>query len=131
MKKKTTTTTKSTQTQTRRRGNPAWYKGMPSANPKGRGKGHRNKYRLPELIAAINAVEDEDRKSLLKHFVRTAFKSDRILVAIMKKLVPDLKALEAVVSTMDMSTEQAESIREKLRQRFDLSEKPKSEDEAL
>lgn len=64
---------------------------------------HTKKYKLQDLIVAIREVEDAiaidpentTEDDLLIHFVRRAFKSDSVLKDIMKKLLPDLKHVEA------------------------------------
>ncbi|KKL20814.1 hypothetical protein LCGC14_2451700 [marine sediment metagenome] len=65
--------------------------------------GFSAKYKLQDLIVAIKEIEDErainpdelSADSLMEHFVRRAFKSDSVLKDIMKKLLPDLKHVEA------------------------------------
>lgn len=87
-----------------------------SGNPKGRPK---NTSISEELRAAIKRVEAERGVSLFEHFVRRAYRSDAVLVAIMRKLVPDLKAMEALVAGVEtMPDEVAEGIRAAMRERF-------------
>ena len=52
-------------------------------------KGRPKKPEIEELRKAIKAVEEEKDKKLLEHFVRRAYKNDAVLVALIKKLVPD------------------------------------------
>lgn len=59
-----------------------------SGNPRGRPKGATGY--AADLTRAIRTVEKEQGKSLLQHFVERAFKSDKVLAAVAKKLIPDL-----------------------------------------
>ena len=68
-----------------------WQKGQ-SGNPKGRPQ--RPEVQL--LREAITQVQIEEKKDLLKHFVRQAFKDNNILTALMRKLVPDMRYVESV-----------------------------------
>jgi hypothetical protein len=61
-----------------------------SGNPSGRAV---NPWRQ-ELESAIRTVEKRKRKKLMVHAVNQAFKNDIVLVAILKKLLPDLKIEE-------------------------------------
>jgi hypothetical protein len=47
-------------------------------------------YNLEELRQAINTVEKRKRKKLLEHFISRAYKSDKVLIALLKKFVPDI-----------------------------------------
>jgi len=47
-----------------------------------------------ELDDAIIEVGSKKRKQLLEHFVERAFIDDTALIALMKKMVPDLKAID-------------------------------------
>jgi len=62
-----------------------------SGNPKGRPKGSKSEFSVVELREAIKQVEAEKRKSLLKHAVTRAFESDHVLIALLKKLIPDVQ----------------------------------------
>lgn len=68
-----------------------------SGNPKGRPRGATGY--AADLTRVIRTVEKADGKSLLEHFVKQAFKSDRVLIAVVKKLLPDLKAVESSVKS--------------------------------
>lgn len=89
-------------------------------NPEGRPKGSRNKYSIADLHDAIKGVEEEKGKKLLTHFVEQAFEDKNVLVALMKKMLPDLKSVEALVADFRsaMDDEMAEAIRNKLLERF-------------
>lgn len=66
-------------------------------------------YKIQDLIEAIEEVEDDiaiDPKNmsddcLLTHFVRRAFKSDAVLKDLMKKLLPDLKHVDADIDVTE------------------------------
>lgn len=49
----------------------------------------KRKPEIDELRKAIKAVEKEKGKNILKHFVERGLKNDSVLVALIKKLVPD------------------------------------------
>ena len=68
-----------------KRGNPNWQKGK-SANPKGRplGTGY-----ITLLEDAIKEVEKEKKKSFFRRVIERAYISDSVLVAVLKKFVPD------------------------------------------
>jgi hypothetical protein len=75
--------------------------------------------KLDNLLKAVRNVESETRKNLLEYFVKRAFKSDKVLIALMKKLHPDLKSIEQIVYPTDaMEKKEAEEIRKKLAERF-------------
>ena len=62
-----------------------------SGNPNGRPKGATGI--AADLERAIRAVEKEEGKSLLAHFIKKAFESEKVLIAVMGKLIPDMKAI--------------------------------------
>jgi len=66
------------------------------ANLKGRPKGARNKITVAifdELLKTMKEVEKSETiskgKSIIKHFVERAYKSDAVLCSFMKKIIPD------------------------------------------
>jgi len=63
-----------------------------SGNPSGRKTGGNTK--VHALQHAIREVEKKKGKSLLIHAVEQAYKDRGVLIAILKKLIPDLKAVE-------------------------------------
>ena len=71
-------------------GNPNWKKGV-SANPKGRPKGTT---RTNLLMDAIAKVEKRKKKKFLLHAIEQAYDDPKVLIAILKKIIPDLKAIE-------------------------------------
>lgn len=62
-----------------------WKKGQ-SGNPNGRPSKARD-----ELNVIIKTVERRKRKKLLTHFVNRAYEDDTVLVALAKKILPDLR----------------------------------------
>jgi len=66
------------------------------ANPNGRP-------RNPEFAALRKAIEkveaEEDKIPIFEHFVREAYKDTTVLAALMRKLLPDLKMVEADIKT--------------------------------
>lgn len=75
---------------------------------RGKKKGFTHKYKLQDLIVAIKAVEEELEISpdatdseLMIHFVKRAFKSDPVLKDLMKKLLPDLKHVDAEIDVTE------------------------------
>jgi len=91
-----------------------------TANRNGRPKGSKNKYSIKELMDAIKEVELETGESLLKVFVMKGYADKTVMIALMKKLLPDLKSIEGVMANFEASMEDevAKSIQEELLQRY-------------
>jgi len=77
---------------------------------------------IKELLLAVRAVENDghNRGPLLEHFVRRAYSNDAVLLGLFKKLIPDLKSFDALMTVMQdkMSPELRDAIRGKLLDRF-------------
>ena len=64
-----------------------------SGNPGGR---HANVWH-DELEESIKIVQKRKRKKLLIHAIERAYKNDRVLVSVLKKLLPDLRTIEGEI----------------------------------
>ena len=69
-----------------------WEKGK-SGNPNGRPKTGLSE--LENLRAAIKTVSAQKRKDLFTHFIEQAYESDNVLIAVMRKIIADMKHIEA------------------------------------
>jgi len=97
-------------------------KGHDPRRHKGRQKGSKNRYSIAELWDAIKKVEGgKGKKKLLVTFVEQAYDNPVIMTALMKKLLPDLKAIEGMIATFEssMSDKTAAAIQDKLKERFE------------
>ena len=65
-----------------------WEKGV-CGNKNGRPK----KPEIHALREAIQKVQKERKSDLLEHFVRQAFEDNKVLVALAKKIIPDLSSI--------------------------------------
>jgi hypothetical protein len=77
-----------------KRGNPNWGKGI-SGNPNGRPPVPE----IKEFREALDRAKKTHNKSLLDHFVERAYKSDVVLVAASKKILPDKVEQENIGET--------------------------------
>ena len=69
-----------------------------SANPDGRPKGSRNKFSMARLEEAMEAEEKlagvESQPSVFQQFVRMAYINPGVMIALMRKFVPDKQQTE-------------------------------------
>lgn len=90
-----------------------------SGNPYGRrpGPGRPRSELNDAFIAAIKKVEKKSKINLLQHFIERALKDDSVLINVMRKLLPDLKSLDALIGVVEdrMDPDEAAKIREAIR----------------
>jgi len=108
-----------------------FQKGHPKTPGSGRPKGSKNKLSINELKEAIAKVENKKGKILLQHYVERAFENDRVLMNIIKKLLPDLKSIEVLGEVLSGSLPEEEVValqnafKERLKERFNVAAKSK------
>jgi hypothetical protein len=87
-----------------------------SGNPYGRPVAPRGELN-DAFIEAIKQVEKNKKKNILAHFVERALLDDTVLINLMRKLLPDLKSLDALIGVIEdrMAPDEAAKIRESLR----------------
>ena len=86
-------------------GKTRWKKGCKPPNPKGRPKGASE---IDILKQAVKTVEKVKKVSLYQFAVERAYQSDVVLVALLKKLVPDqneVKGEGMLIVTFDKQDE--------------------------
>lgn len=87
----------------------------------GRPKGSSNKFSITEMQKALKRVAKElGKKSAYDHVARQFFTDNTAMIALMRKLLPDLKAIELIslFTNVAADTEEAEVIRKKLLERM-------------
>ncbi len=73
------------------KGTQGFTKGI-SGNPAGRPKGSKER---DYMLEAKAEVEAKKKKSIYKHAFERAYEDDRVLIAMLKKLVPDMAYIES------------------------------------
>jgi hypothetical protein len=59
----------------------------------GNANGRPPRPEIAQLRKALEKVAKDQDSDLLEHFVKRAYKNDRVLVALAKKIIPDLSAI--------------------------------------
>ena len=75
----------------KKRGNPAWQKGV-SGNPNGRPEKSK-KFSMVEFVRAVQKVEEDKKKLLYVHLVEQAFIDNRVLIALIPRIVPEVEVV--------------------------------------
>lgn len=73
------------------------YKPGQSGNPKGRPKGALDKWKK-ELESAIRRAEKAKDQKFLDRVMEKAWDSETLMIAIMKKIVPDCKSADQTIN---------------------------------
>lgn len=63
------------------------------------GKGSPKKPEIEQLRQAMEKVQKEQDCTFLEHFVRQAYKDNKVMVALGKKIIPDLTASKTDLTT--------------------------------
>ena len=71
----------------------SWKRGQ-SGNPAGKNENPT----VAELKKAIATVQKTKDCSLLEHLIKRCYESDAVLIAVARKLLPDLKTVEANIT---------------------------------
>jgi len=77
------------------------FKPGQSGNPAGRPKGSSSKFSIAALHNALDKIEVEKGESFLVNVIRRAYKEDSVAVALLRKLLPDLKQIAATLERTD------------------------------
>ena len=68
-----------------------------SGNPAGRPKGTKNKFSIAQLQSAFaHAQKKNDGVSFLDHICDEAYKDNSLAIALLRKLLPDLKEVKTI-----------------------------------
>ena len=83
------------------------FKSGQSGNPEGRPKGSKSE--ITKLREAVKRIEAEKSLKLKKewrlydHFIRQAVKDNGVLIALCKKLIPDLKQIDGSIERKQLN----------------------------
>lgn len=104
----------------------AFQKGNQLAKGRGRPKGVPNK--RTELMNAIRYVQGttdpvtgKKRKKLLVHAVEQAYSDNTVLIALLRKLLPDMKTLD-VEGSVDLTHSLSDGLKAKIKQVYSKNE---------
>lgn len=114
-KKKKKKKTGKTQAETKFKSGKDW-----NGNKNGRPKGSKNKFSVAELQKAFEKAAKKNKgKTILEHLAEEAYSDSTLAVALMKKMLPDMRTIEMIGALVtEMSSEEAKRIQEQLRKRF-------------
>ena len=71
-----------------------------------------------ELHTAMRRVERKKGKTVMEHFCEQAFEDTTVVVSLLRKLCPDLKAVQIESIANAMTDERAAQIQKELKERF-------------
>ena len=71
--------------------NGRFIKGSAPANPKGRPPSSN----MEKLLDAIDDVQKKENKNIFEHFVEQAFLDNKVLIALFRKLIADIKYVDS------------------------------------
>ena len=78
----------------RRKNMPHLFKPGQSGNPAGKPRGTKS-ITINTLISEIKKVEKEKGKTILRKFIEMAYTNPQIMIALMKKIIPDVTKSES------------------------------------
>jgi len=100
-------------------------KGAPGRQP-----GSKNLFSMHMFERALAKVEKKKKKSLFEHFIEQAYEDNTVLIAAVRKILPDLKAIEVMgLFEGGMDEQTAKLIRDKFKKRFEaIHAQPKDQE---
>lgn len=88
------------------------------ANPKGRPKGSKAKFTLLALTEAIKRAEVKDGFNLFDYFIERARENDAVLLALLKKFIPDAETVEELEEKLVDQTFEFENMPKRVNGKF-------------
>jgi len=92
------------------------------SNPKGRPKGTKNKWSVTALEKAFaKAAKTHGKKNILEHLADKAYNDNNLAIALLKKMMPDLKSFDAFIGILEGSVDEStlDAIRTRLKTRLE------------